>query len=289
MTRSRLAMAALLAGTLAADAAVIWAVFGAGRHPAGWPYPGVLMIYALALSQVTLVTLWGVLSGARPSWRLLGGMLVMFAWSLLLGGIELPDRSAGSYAIHRQMIPAWWMGVFLAQALFIAVSMALVRKRGLRLPVGRPREDRGDRPVQFTIRDMLVLTALVALGLGLGAGLLLAVYWYSVLAPTLVLVAAGGAAIALAAIWSILGAPSGGRGAGNFCLAIAVAAACLLAGFNLRPLDRPSDFAIVMPRYPMHAGDCVTLAALQGLLTLASLGVIEKNAAEALRRYDSAE
>ena len=226
MDPRRLRIALLIAATLLVD---LWVVVPPHLLPAlrpWWTHLTVVLLPALAFSQMNLVAVWTALSRRSVGWRFAGMIVWIIFWNLLVG--------KSRYPAFRGNDPGY-TSLFLAQAVVVVSCLTIARALGLRLVDGR-----ADLPVgpsaaglnklQFSLIDMLgYITATAAL-----MSLIQLVFHFRSLPVSGYFVAAaffaaiGYGAISLAAMWFALGnGPEVDRVA-VLCLHMGPAILCLM-------------------------------------------------------------
>ena len=200
MRRPGLLIALLIVATVLVD---LVALSVAPSRPE-LPHPAIIVLFSLSMAQVSLVALWAGLAGKSAPWRVIGLVLVVVLWTALLAAVL-------DYASPRE-IASFWTVLLLAQAVAIFMPLSVARAVGLRMvSVGDldavKAASTGRSRLQFSLGYLLAWTTAVAVTLGL----LKYTVDYRTLFPypgvwwKLFVLAVGHAAIALAALWALLG------------------------------------------------------------------------------------
>jgi hypothetical protein len=212
MRHARLLMGLLLLATVLVDLAASSLVVSYCRSPKGWPNPLLLVVFSLAMSQVSMVAIWAGFGGKSIPWRMLGLVLTTLAWSRLIAVVQFAGPLAQVTTMTPGEITTDWTIVLSAQSILILVCLSIARSVGVTLPVaGEPdpaRPSAGRSSLQFSLGYLLSWTTVVAVVLGLIQATVdyeflrkfPAFVWhdYAILGLT-------NAGVALAAFWTALG------------------------------------------------------------------------------------
>jgi len=164
MRQARLLIALWVAATLLVDVVALSVAAAADRgSPPSWPHPGVLVLFALSMSQVSLAAIWTGFVGRSFHGRVMGLMLVAAMWSRYVAWIVAPSQIDDYACLYGSLL--------LAQTIAILVALTVARLSGARL-VRADRADveddgsSGPARFQFSLREMLSWTTMLAVVLG---------------------------------------------------------------------------------------------------------------------------
>lgn len=230
MKNARLLAILLVAATVLVDLVAISAVAGSQEFAPEWPHPAVIVLVALAMSQVSLAAIWMGWGRAWLSWRTLILVLTIVVWSRLLGwgmssgsadtlwsavaAVWFSSRGIPSEPDGFDWIASRYASQLSAQCLGVLVPSCLVRIAGAKLiresDVRQPDEPiRNRRRSQFSLGYLLSWMTVLAVSLGaLQHAFDYRILWdldslfWSNSAQFLL----AHAALALAALWTALGA-----------------------------------------------------------------------------------
>jgi len=205
MRNARLLAILLVAATVLVDLVAVSAVAGSHGFPPEWPHPALVVLVALAMSQVSLAAIWMGWGRTWLSWRTLILVLTIVVWSRLFECSVAPEELDDIATIYGLLLSAQCIGVLLPSC--------LARRAGIKLiqdgDVKQAREpDRVRRQWQFSLGYLLSWITVVAVSLGA----LLHAFDYRVvwrastlLSPRSAVSPLAHAALALAALWTALG------------------------------------------------------------------------------------
>ena len=222
MRRPGLLITLLIVATVLVDLVALSVV---PRPPEG-PHPAMMVLYSLSMAQVSLVALWAGLGGKSAPWRVIGLVLVVVLWSALLAAVL-----SYSFTLPRE-IASLWTVVLLVQAVAVFISLSVARAVAVRLVSvddldSVEKGGTGRSRLQFSLAYLLGWTTAVAVTLGL----LKYTVDYRTLSPwlstwrQLSVLAVGNPAIALVALWALLGSRWLGLRVLLLCLTAAAAIA----------------------------------------------------------------
>lgn len=239
MRGSRLLITLLVVATVLVDVVAVSVVASMRGVPPAWPHPGVIVLFALSMSQVSLAALWTGFGGRSLYWRVGGLMLSAVFWSRYTAWIVAPERIDDYASLYGSLL--------LAQTIAILVPLSMARLRGLKLvregDVDCVDETTGDRTrMQFSLREMLSWTTTFAVVLGA----LRCTVDYQLLPSylgdwrDLTVLSLGNALVALAALWAVLGT---GKPALRAVMLVLATAAAITSGQALAHVDAVQPFA----------------------------------------------
>jgi len=266
MRGSRLLITLLVVATVLVDVVAVSVIASMWGVPPRWPHPGVIVLFSLSMSQVSLAALWTGLGGRSLYWRVGGLMLSAVLWSRYTAWIIAPERIDDYASLYGSLL--------LAQTIAVLVPLSAARLRGLK-PVREGDADcvedtTADRSrLQFSLGEMLSWTTTFAVVLGA----LRCTVDYRLLPSylsdwrDLTVLSLGNALLALAALWAVLGT---GKTALRATILALVTAAVIASGQALAHVDALQPF--------------VTLCLLQVLCLTASLCVFRVAGYRLVRR-----
>ena len=159
MHTARPLLSMLVVASLAADSALVARL--ADRGPR-WPDLVVAVAMGLAVGQINLVTVWGVLSTRHLPWRLAALIVVPLGWGFAMAASTpeiLPDfdyDQAATWGVH-----------FLTQTISLGSLLILARHRGVALLLPAPAtRDQGLQRRQFSLRVLFAWLTSTAIILG---------------------------------------------------------------------------------------------------------------------------
>ena len=236
MKGSRLLIVLFLLATVSADLVMLSM---AGRQEWWVPKhfffltPAMALAIVLALSQVSLVTIWASVSRMQLPWRLTGVIAVVSLWSVasfvfLRGTATRTDYSLDDFdnqILNRALILLTALFPY-ATGLLLARPFRLAGATLPRVGVNDAGSDRNGarRPIQFSLSYLLAWTTTVAIALGTAKYLVRYRFPFVPLEVANAYVMHGTILIALTATWAVLGARRPGRASAYLF------AACSLGG-----------------------------------------------------------
>jgi len=241
MRGSRLLITLLIVAAVLVDVVVLSVVASIRGVPPQWPHPGVILLFSLSMSQVSLAALWTGFGGRSLYWRVGGLMLCAVLWSRYTAWIIAPERIDDYASLYGSLL--------LAQTIAILVPLSVARLRGLKLvrkgDVDCVEDTTGDRSrLQFSLREMLSWTTTFAVVLGA----LRCTVDYQLLPSylgdwrDLTVLSLDNALLALAALWAVLGS---GRPALRALILVLATAAAITTGGALAHVDVLWPFAVL--------------------------------------------
>lgn len=239
MRGPRLLITLLIVAAVLVDVVVLSVVASARGLPPQWPHPGVLVLFALSMSQVSLAALWTGLGGRSLYWRVGGLMLCAVLWSRYMAWIIAPERIDDYASLYGSLL--------LAQTIAILVPLSVARLRGLKLvregDVDCVEDTTGGRSgLQFSLREMFSWTTTFAVVLGALRCTVDHRLLPSYLSDwrDLTVLSLDNALLALAALWAVLGT---GRPALRALILVLATAAAITTGGALAHVDVLWPFA----------------------------------------------
>jgi hypothetical protein len=200
-----------------------------------WPHPVLLLCYALAFSQMSLVAIWSALGRTHPLVRAL----------VLIAAIGIGQLALSILHGHGEQ----WTILLSLQVASVAGPLLVARRLGVRIARDSGVEETRDvRPLQFTLGHLLGGLTAVAVVMGTARVVFPAFDSLRVLQEAAILGAAF-AAIALLAVWAGLGA---GRA---WIRPLVLLSASVALGYGL-----------TLAVYGIKIGPAITLAVLQAVL-----------------------
>lgn len=159
MHTARPLLSMLVVATLAADSALVARLVDRGPR---WPDLPVAVAMGLAVGQINLATVWGVLSNRHLPWRMAALIVVPLGWGFAMAASTpeiLPDFAYDQVAT--------WGVHFLTQTVSMGSILILARLRGaVLLPPPAATRDQGLQRRQFSLRALFAWLTSTAIILG---------------------------------------------------------------------------------------------------------------------------
>jgi len=247
MISSKTKISLLVAGHVVAGLLLAWAA-----EPAANGFPvAQLGLFALVFAEAGLIGFWGGLSAARSAWRLFAVLVAtLYLWAIFAVAIRDPNDHLALFVIALTIVPV-----------FVILSCLRHSRRQLRT-VDLASLSTATEGFQFSIRHLMLATAIVALVLGIGRGIRTIsnrqsdIVVVAVFPPCFVMVE-------LATLWAAFGI---GRPTPR--LAVVVPTAFIVGAIPVFYAPGPSDPSI--PKLLIWP----TIVSLQAIITACSLLVI---------------
>ncbi len=132
MRNARVLVGLLIAATVLVDLVAV-SLAGANRAAVGRPPgPATWLLFALPISQVSLLTIWAGFGGTSLPWRMMALILAIAAWSGLIAAV----LDLGSPVT----IASTWTVLLLAQTVAILIPLLIAQLKGVTLTAAADQE-----------------------------------------------------------------------------------------------------------------------------------------------------